>query len=200
MNFLAHARLSFNDPEVLVGNMISDFVKGKKKDDFPVAIRQGIMLHRCIDMYTDAHPASAAAKEFFRPAYRLYSGAMVDVVYDHFLANDLTEFSEQELGRFASEVYKVLRAYESWLPVPFARMLPYMESQNWLYNYRTKSGIRSSFAGLVRRAAYLTDHETAALILEKEYQPLEECYRQFWADMKLYAWQVYLESRESPEK
>lgn len=35
MNYLAHAYLSFNDPEILVGNLISDFVKGKKKFDYP---------------------------------------------------------------------------------------------------------------------------------------------------------------------
>jgi acyl carrier protein phosphodiesterase len=39
MNYLAHAYLSFNDPEILVGNMISDFVKGKKKFDFPLRIQ-----------------------------------------------------------------------------------------------------------------------------------------------------------------
>ena len=88
MNYLAHAYLSFDDPEVLAGNMISDFVKGKKKFDYPFRIQQGIMLHRLIDDFTDNHPATKEAKEFFRPDYRLYSGAFVDVVYDHFLAID----------------------------------------------------------------------------------------------------------------
>jgi acyl carrier protein phosphodiesterase len=30
MNFLAHA-FSFNEPGILTGNMINDYVKGKKK-------------------------------------------------------------------------------------------------------------------------------------------------------------------------
>jgi len=30
MNYLAHAYLSFDHEEILVGNLISDFVKGKK--------------------------------------------------------------------------------------------------------------------------------------------------------------------------
>ena len=58
MNYLAHAYLSFNDPEILVGNMISDFVKGKKKFDYPLRIQAGIMLHRIIDEFTDGHPAT----------------------------------------------------------------------------------------------------------------------------------------------
>src|SRR4051812_28673904 len=88
MNYLAHAYLSFNDPEILVGNMVSDFVKGKVKLSFSGKILTGINLHRAIDGFTDTHPATRKAMEFFRPSYRLYSGPIMDVLYDHFLAND----------------------------------------------------------------------------------------------------------------
>src|SRR5579875_2561759 len=44
MNFLAHAYLSFYNPPVLVGNMIADFVKGKKSlNRFPETIQAGIV-------------------------------------------------------------------------------------------------------------------------------------------------------------
>ncbi len=86
MNFLAHALLSFGDEDFLTGNMISDFVKGKRKFDYPVAIQKGIHLHRMIDEFTDFHPITEKAKELFRYDYRLYSGPFVDIVYDHFLA------------------------------------------------------------------------------------------------------------------
>ena len=72
--------------------MISDYVKGKTKFDYPVGIQKGIHLHRLIDEFTDAHPVTAKAKSFFRPQYRLYSGAFIDVVYDHFLALDQKQF------------------------------------------------------------------------------------------------------------
>jgi acyl carrier protein phosphodiesterase len=67
MNYLAHAWLSFNQPEILVGNMISDFVKGKKRFSFSERIQQGIMLHRSIDEFTDAHDATKKAKQFLKP-------------------------------------------------------------------------------------------------------------------------------------
>ncbi|HEY8657933.1 MAG TPA: hypothetical protein VIL78_02790, partial [Hanamia sp.] len=86
MNYLAHAFLSFNNADILTGNMISDFVKGKAKFDYPGEIQKGIHLHRLIDSFTDSHEVTARAKKFFRPQYRLYSGAFVDIVYDHFLA------------------------------------------------------------------------------------------------------------------
>src|SRR3982750_1233909 len=97
MNFLAHAYLSFNDPQILAGNMISDFVKGRDKFSFSGKIQQGIALHREIDQFTDVHPATQKAKSIFRPSYRLYSGAIMDVLYDHFLANDASVFDDDSL-------------------------------------------------------------------------------------------------------
>ena len=191
MNYLAHAYLSFNDPEIIVGNMISDFVKGKTKFDYPIRIQAGIMLHRAIDTFTDSHPATREAKEFFRPHYRLYSGAFIDVVYDHFLASDTTEFTEPSLLGFSQQIYDVLEENKQWLPPGFAGMLPYMKSQNWLFNYGTLGGIQKSFEGLVRRSTYLEESETASRLLVDHYQPLQQCYRQFWKDARPFVFKQY---------
>jgi len=184
MNYLAHAYLSFGDPEILMGNMISDFVKGKKKFDYPTGIQKGIMLHRHIDTFTDTHEATKEAKEIFRPHYRLYSGAFVDVVYDHFLAIDAAEFDEQSLFDLSQQVYSSLDKQAKWLPERFAGMFPYMKEQNWLYNYRTRLGTAKSLGGVVRRAAYLTESETAYQLFEQHYQLLQDCFRHFWASAK----------------
>ncbi|HEY6504787.1 MAG TPA: ACP phosphodiesterase [Chitinophagaceae bacterium] len=170
-----------------MGNLISDFVKGKKKFDYPAVIGQGINLHRLIDTFTDGHEATKEAKEIFRPHYRLYSGAIMDVIYDHFLATDGHEFTESSLLDFSTGVYATLENYQQWLPERFAAMFPYMKNQNWLYHYRTRSGAEKSLGGLVRRAAYLTESNTAFLLFEKHYQPLQQCYRQFWKDAKPFA-------------
>jgi acyl carrier protein phosphodiesterase len=47
-------------------------------------IQKGIELHRNIDEFTDNHPVTKKAMEIFRPAYRLYSGPIVDILFDHF--------------------------------------------------------------------------------------------------------------------
>ncbi len=167
--------------------MISDFVKGKRKFDYPAGIQQGIVLHRIIDSFTDTHPATKEAKEIFRHHYRLYSGAFIDVVYDHFLATDENEFAGQALFDFSQQVYSILNNHRQWLPGPFVVMFPYMKDQNWLYNYSTLSGTGKSFGGLVRRAAYLKDSSTAIHLFEKNYQPLQQSYRQFWAAVKPFA-------------
>lgn len=191
MNYLAHAYLSFNHPQILVGNLISDFVKGKKKTEFSSAIQKGIELHRSIDQYTDSHPATKEAKQIFREAYRLYSGAFVDVVYDHFLANDENEFSESSLLEFTRRVYQTMEGCLDQVPPPFARMFYYMKKENWLFHYRSVWGMEKSFGGLVRRAAYLTESDTACKIFETHYQLLGDCYRQFWKDMKPFAFSIF---------
>lgn len=167
--------------------MISDFVKGKKKFDYPLFIQKGIELHRLIDRYTDDHPATKEAKEVFRPRYRLYSGAFVDVVYDHFLAIDKNEFPEKTLYGFSLETYSTIEKQTEWLPERFAGMFPYMKQQNWLYNYRTKWGTSKSLTGVVRRSKHLDEAETAFSLFETHYQLLESCYRLFWTDVKNFA-------------
>lgn len=192
MNYLAHAYLSFNDPETVVGNMISDFVKGKQKDDYAINITRGIMLHRAIDSYTDAHPATSKAKEFFRPFYRLYSGAFVDIVYDHFLANDSFIFSETDLSAFSQKTYRILDSHIEVLPSRFGAMLPYMKQHDWLFNYRYTWGIANSFRGLVHRAQYIDDSNTAFEVFEKNYAALQDCYNEFMPDVTRHAREQFL--------
>jgi len=193
MNFLAHAWLSFKAPDILVGNMISDFVKGKKKYDYAKKIQQGISLHRSIDQFTDSHAATQKAKSFFKAEYRLYSGAFVDVVYDHYLANDEHEFrNERELASFAQETYGMLTPYMNIVPDKFQAMFGYMKRQNWLYNYRLREGINNSFEGLVRRAAHLHDSSPAMAILDRHYLELENCYSLFFPDLKQFAHKEFL--------
>lgn len=187
MNFLAHAYLSFGNKEILIGNMISDFVKGRTQYDFIQGIQKGIVLHRRIDDYTDTHGAVRQAKEYFRPAYRLYSGPIIDILFDHFLAKDSKQFLPLRLDDFTLNVYQAIDEYASHLPLRFVPVFTYMQSENWLLNYQYKEGIAKSIRGLVRRSSYLADSATAIDLFHEHYNELEECYHQFFEDVKIYA-------------
>ncbi len=188
MNYLAHAYLSFNQPDILVGNMISDHIKGKKQFDYPIPVQRGIKLHRAIDNFTDTHAATQELKSFFRPQYRLYSGAFADVVYDHFLANDTMEFNtENELKQFAGNTYQMLETHYDQFPPLFQKMFPFMKEYDWLYNYRYTWGIEKSFGGLVRRAAYLTESKIAFEIFTEHYTAMQICYADFFPALKKFA-------------
>ena len=187
MNFLAHAYLSFGQEEILVGNMISDFVKGKAQYSFAPGIRNGIILHRRIDDFTDSHNTIKEAKEYFRSSYRLYSGPIIDIVLDHYLANDVACFKEGELKKFTQGVYKVLNKYLAQLPLRFTHAFSYMQTEDWLFNYQYKEGIVKGIKGLVRRAQFLEDSTMAIELFYKHYSSLKECYFLFFEDVKVYA-------------
>jgi acyl carrier protein phosphodiesterase len=185
MNYLGHALLSFDDPDILTGNMIGDHVKGKLAlQQFPERIRMGIELHRSIDAFTDAHPAIARAKVWFRPDYGLYAGALMDSLFDHFLAGDARYFrTEQDLLQFSLYTYQQLESRKEFFPAVFAQYFPYMKEHNWLYGYRTLRGMEKALGGLHRRAQYMPPPEKAYQIFVTHYYSLAQCYFEFIDDM-----------------
>jgi acyl carrier protein phosphodiesterase len=183
MNFLAHAFLSFNDAGILTGNMISDFVKGKKKFDLPEEIQKGIILHRKIDTYTDDHLVNKELKLIFKSSYGLYSSPIMDVLFDHFLATDPNYFDEESLLQFTLQTYLLLDDQQDQFPEKFARMYPYMKTQNWLYHYRSREGVWNSLGGLSRRAKYLHETQTAFNLFEQHYETLRAGYNEFFPDL-----------------
>ena len=196
MNYLAHAYLSFNIPEILVGNMISDFVKGKKQYDFPIAIQKGIQIHRAIDAFTDAHAITKHAKQYLYPAVGTYSGAFIDVAYDYFLANDNLVFNtENDLQQFATKTYKTLNGFTNILPDRFVKMLPYMQQQNWLYNYQYLWGIKNSFEGVSKRAQYLDNSNNCFKLFEENCTQIQECYQLFFPQLKNMVTSILLEEK-----
>ncbi len=184
MNYLGHAFLSFGDHNILTGNIIGDHVKGKLAlDHYPDEIRKGIELHRKIDMFTDEHPATKRAKVWFREVYGLYSGAIIDSLFDHFLANDPKYFnSEQHLLEFTQITYDGIEQNAAYLPATFATYFPYMKEHNWLYNYRTLSGMKRSLTGLHRRAKHMPEIDKAYELFIGHYYQLAQCYYEFIED------------------
>lgn len=168
--------------------MISDYVKGNKQFAFSAGIQKGIRLHRAIDDFTDAHTVTRQLKSYFHPVYRLYSGAFADIVYDHFLANDTSQFpSSAHLKEFTTIVYKVIRANDEVLPPAFSDIFSNMAVHDWLYNYKYTWGIEKSFGGLVRRSAYLTDSTPAFNIFSQHYTAMQCCYEEFFPKVKNFA-------------
>lgn len=185
MNYLGHAFLSFGDPLLLTGNIAGDYIKGKiGLDKYPEKMQQGILLHRKIDTYTDAHLAVERAKIWFREDYRLYSGAIMDTIFDHFLANDPKHFpSEKDLLEFTLQTYAQLENNREYMPERFALYFPYMKEQNWLYNYRHVQGIQRSLNGLHRRAQHMPPPDNAYKTFITHYYQLAQCYYELIDDV-----------------
>ena len=185
MNYLAHAYLSFGAGEILTGNMIADHVKGKKAlDTFPEGIKQGIILHRHIDEFTDMHPATLRAKIWFREDYRLYAGAILDSLYDHFLANDPRHFADSTaLKEFAQDTYRKLETNAAYFPEGFKAYFPHMRDHDWLSNYRNVVGMKRPLDGLARRAKYMPSADKAYEIFITNYYALNQCFFELMDDL-----------------
>ncbi len=181
MNYLAHAYLSFQQPGVLVGNLISDFVKGRQQFQFDKAIQKGIQLHRAIDTFTDTHPLVKSTKAYFKPAVGAYAGAFLDVAFDHFIATDTTIFpSDQHLLDFSQDTYRLLQLQAEQIPENCQPMFNSMQKHNWLYHYQHYWGIENSFKSLTKRAAYLdADHQCFSLFTE-HYFDIKTAYQSFF--------------------
>lgn len=188
MNYLGHAFLSFGDGEILTGNITGDHFKGLKiLDTLPERIAKGAMLHRKIDGFVDNHPAILRAKVWFREDFGLYSGAVLDTLFDHFLANDARYFpSEDMLLEFTLETYQKLEVFHQYFPSSFAAYFPHMREHNWLYGYRNLLGIQRSLQGLQRRAKYIAPTEKAYQTFIKHYYELNQCYYELIDDMVEY--------------
>ncbi|MBL0104451.1 MAG: DUF479 domain-containing protein [Bacteroidetes bacterium] len=187
MNFLAHIYLSGSDKELMIGNFIADFVKGKQKDSYPDGIRKGIELHRAIDDFTDHHPMTGESKARLRPLYRKYSGVIVDLYYDHFLAANFTRYSDLTLVEYSAQTYRYISEYESILPDGVKFFLPYMVEKNWLLNYATVAGIGRALSGLSTRVSFENKMNESVRELEQYYELFENEFTRFFPELVTFA-------------
>ncbi|MDL2214964.1 ACP phosphodiesterase [Dysgonomonas sp. OttesenSCG-928-M03] len=187
MNYLAHAYLSFDNPHLLVGNMVADFVRGKQMYDFREEVQEGIRLHRQIDEYTDHHPVALEIKKIFDSSAGRYNASFLDVSFDHFLATDQSTEPAQGWKNFAKECYEQIDSQINDLPKDFRRFFSYMKKENWLYNYRYKWMIEKSFTSLTQRAKYLENNVDVYSDFENNYDLIQDGYNKFFPQLKKFA-------------
>lgn len=183
MNYLAHLYLSGNVDEIVVGNFIGDYVKGKDYMNYPDRIKLGILLHRSIDSFTDTHKNCREAKELFRKDFGLYSGIVMDFLYDHILAINWKEYSNMELRLFAGYVHKVLNANISYLPARVQGFLPFLIQHKRLESYATETGINHSMNIMSKYTSFPPKSERAMEIYRENRIYLIENFNVFMKEL-----------------
>ena len=139
MNYLAHALLAGVIPADRIGGVIGDFVKGPLDplpDGLGAGLAAGVMLHRRIDSFADSHPAFRRSRGRVSAARRRVGGVMVDMFYDHFLARHWAQFSEQALGDFTADTYRMIALHPEPLPPAFGPVFERMRAHDWLASYQ----------------------------------------------------------------
>lgn len=167
----------------MIGNFIGDFVKGKAWEEYETPLRNGILLHREIDRYTDGHEVVTRSKERLRPKYHHYAPVISDVFFDHFLASLWGHYHPKPLLQFTTDFYKITEAYQEVIPEKARRMLTYMKRDNWLYNYQFLEGIQMTLSGMSRRTPFKSKMEQATADLKSDYDLYKKDFEEFFPDL-----------------
>ncbi|WBU88989.1 ACP phosphodiesterase [Cellulophaga omnivescoria] len=192
MNFLAHIYLSFEDDEITIGNFIADSIRGNKYKHLPKKIQKGITLHRHIDTFTDAHKTVRKSTKKLHENYGHYSGVIVDIFYDHFLAKNWNNYSDTPLDEFVEKFYDLLEDNYLILPENTKRMMPYMIADNWILSYASLTGISKVLDGMNRRTKNKSKMNFAIVDLKEHYQEFEKEFTSFFEDLTTFAKQKYV--------
>lgn len=187
MNYLAHLFLSDGTPESLIGNLLGDFVKGSIENIYSLKIIEGIYLHRKIDSFTDSHPIFRSSKRLIALDRRRFSGIMIDVFYDHFLAKNWFNYSSIPLPDFTNYVYQVLQENQKILPEQLKNILPDMIAHDWLASYRETSTINRAINGISRRIKRKNNLFGGVEELLLNYQQLQSDFSIFFPELINYS-------------
>lgn len=187
MNFLAHLFLSGDNEEILVGNLLEDYVVGRvehpRNQHFSENIKNGILLHRLIDTFMDTHIIVSTCKSVLYQNYHKYSSVVIDIYFDHYLAKHWSLYSTEPFENFRKRVHLSFLNYWEILP---HRMRPTIESMikyDWLKNYNEFWGIERALSGVAERATFQSNMDRAIEDLKVHYDFFDENFKIFFPQM-----------------
>ena len=187
MNFLAHIYLSGDNDLIKIGNFMADGIRGKHFESYPLAIQKGIILHRAIDTFTDAHPIFRQSTKKLHEKYHHYAGVIVDVFYDHFLAKNWKNYSDEKLEEFVERFYQSLQDNTAILSERTKEIMPYMIQQNWLVSYQTVEGINRILTQMDQRTKNESKMRFATNELSEFYTEFENEFTNFFAELIIHS-------------
>jgi len=193
MNYLAHIYLSGDDDLVTIGNFIADGIKGKSYKKYPKEIQTGVLLHRNIDTFTDAHEIVRQSTKRLHEKYGHYSGIIVDILYDHFLAKNWSKYCNVPLSEYVKVFYVLLEEHYEILPLRIQKLMPYMFTDNWLLSYASIEGISKVLSGMNRRTQNRSGMDKAVIELELFYAEFEAEFEAFFEELIIFSNQKLIE-------
>ncbi|WP_275450051.1 ACP phosphodiesterase [Geobacter sulfurreducens] len=174
VNILAHLAFSGDDPEIMAGNLMGDFVKGPLAGRYPPRLTLGLELHRAIDSFANGHESFTRSKRRLAPSFGHYRGVLVDVYYDHFLASEWERYRAEPLQSFITRARAIAIGFASLMPERLVQLLPPMFDE-WLPSYAESAGI----GRVLRRMSARVGRPNPLALGEGE---LLRCYRELRGD------------------
>ncbi len=185
MNYLAHVYLSGANDLIKVGNFMADSVKGSQYQNYEKELQLGILLHRHIDSFTDAHPIYRQSKHRLHEKYGHYSGVIMDILYDHFLAKNWEKYSSISLPDFSKNFYKILENNLDLLPEKTKKIVPFLVTQNWFESYASITGIEKILLQMDYKTHHRVAMHEAVVELKNNYKEFENEFTLFFEELML---------------
>ena len=184
MNYLAHAWLARHSDDAILGALLGDFVFGQSGlADWPEPVRSEIVRHRRIDRYTDDHPAVVAMRTRFG-GLRRYAGIVLDVYFDHCLAQGWDRWNDAPLGAFTARIYRILEARRTELPGRLAALAPRMAAHDWLGSYARRESVDAAVRGISTRLSRNGDRLLACLdVLRADEDAAQATFETFFPEL-----------------
>ena len=169
MNWLAHVFLSEPSVEFQLGNLLADVVRGRQREAMSADFVRGAACHKAIDAFTDAHPVVKRSRARMSSAHRRFSGVLMDVFYDYFLARDWQRYSAIALDTYTAAFYASAKPHLVELPPDARTMLERIIRHDLLRSYARVAGVEGA---LRRISSYLSARWGKPFALEQGVRDL----------------------------
>jgi acyl carrier protein phosphodiesterase len=163
---------------------MADAIKGNSYESYPVGIQIGVKLHRFIDSFTDSHEIYRKSKHRLHQKFGHYSGVIMDIVYDHFLAKNWQQFSDIPLEQYADDFYNLLQKEYAILTPKTQNALPYMVKTNWLVCYQSLEGLELILFQMDYRTKNRVNMPTAMEDIQAFYKEIEHEFLTFFTALQ----------------
>ena len=187
MNFLAHIYLSGNNERIQIGNFMGGGIRGKDYKNYHTDIQIGVLLHRSIDSFTDFHLIFRQSKYRLVPKFNHFSGIIIDMFYDHFLAKEWKLYHHEDLEVFTQKFYQNLEKHYSELNQKTRNLLPYLTKQNWLQRYANLTDLQQILKQMDNRFAMKSNMNEAVEDLYQHYDDFQREFHLFFKDLMIHA-------------
>lgn len=174
MNYLGHLMVLPDAGLTTLGNLLGDFFKGRVTGIAPIDLRVGVALHREIDRFTDRHPVVQRSVSRIDPQRRRVAAVLVDVFYDHFLAQ----------GVDIDALRPDLLAHAAHLPEDLRGLPGRMLTTGWLGSYASIEGIAMVLKRMQQRRKRIVGLEGAEVELHRHHEALAADVREFFPEVQ----------------
>ena len=183
MNLVVHQFLSCDNPEWMAGNHLGEVVKGKMYLNYPPEIQKGILLHRFIDTFSDAHPVVKRSSHALHKNYGKFSPIIIDVYYDFLLIKNWEQFSDISFMAFRDRCYSVLKEFNEIYPEKLKVFTEALFRYDWFNAYSTYEGLEVILGNMSRRTKFHNNMNMAVKDLYLNESAFEQNFLEFFPDL-----------------